>query len=87
MATINLTFSTGDQTRIVNAICSLKGYLSTIPDAPGVPGGPNPESKSQFTTRMIREDIKKYVLQYEKVLSDTTASSNFTNTFIQPDIT
>ena len=87
MATITFTILAADQTRLVNSICSLRGYQATLPDMPGVPGGPNPETKAQFAMRMIREDFKNYVKQYEKIVATSSANTTFDSGFVSPDIT
>lgn len=81
MATIQFTLSNADQTRLVNAITSLNGYQETIN------GQPNPETKGQFTLRIVREHLKAQVKQYERTQAQNTAVTTFDNTFVTPDIT
>jgi len=67
MANINFTIPDAQINRVINALCIKYGYqdqilISTDPPVFDV----NPESKAQFSKRMIGEVIKGLVLDVEK---------------------
>lgn len=63
------TFTVPDNlaTRVVNAIARIKNYQPTID------GQPNPETKAQFAKRMVREQVKRWVVDGEGHAGDQTA--------------
>lgn len=71
MATLNLTYDTGSTTlaEINDAVALEYNYQATIN------GSPNPESKSQFSRRMIGEHIK-YIVKHQRTISAVTAAEN-----------
>lgn len=69
MATITLTIPDALLPRVVAGMCGRHGYEDTVQDPayPEDPGKtiPNPETKAVFCKRMIRQQIKRDVLQWE----------------------
>lgn len=67
MASINFTIPDAQINRVINALCTKYGYQDNIitnTDPPEI--SPNPESKAQFSKRMISEVIRSLVLDVEK---------------------
>jgi len=66
MATITFTIPDNLMPRVINGICGKYGYQETIDD-PENPGQviDNPETKANFCKRIIRQGIKRDVLQWE----------------------
>ena len=62
MATIIVTIPDAQVTRVRNAFAIAYHWSATIPD-PANPGStiPNPESKTQFAQRKVREYVKNVV--------------------------
>lgn len=60
MATIRLQIPDAWLPRLVDAICHVYGYIERDDD-----GRPNPETKGQFAERIIREFLKRTVMQSE----------------------
>lgn len=81
MATITFTLSSADQTRLVNTICGLYDYQTTIN------GSPNPETKANFALRIIKEQWKSLIKEYEKITSQATSGQTFESAFVEPNIT
>ena len=74
MATITFTLPDAILPRVVAGMCGRFNYQEVIDD-PVNPGKmiPNPETKSVFCKRKIREFIKQQVLEYESQLAATAA--------------
>lgn len=60
MAVITMTLPDAALPRVVTAICARFGYRDTLPD-----GSANPETRGQFAMRMMREQLKNWVKEYE----------------------
>jgi hypothetical protein len=69
MAQIVITFPDAQQNRVVNAICSLYNYRTTIG------GEANPETKAQFAKRMVLLNFKNLVAQGEGKVAIETATA------------
>ncbi len=67
MPSTTYTYSAATGLRIVNAYCAKYEYQDTID------GLPNPETKAQFTDRMIRRQIKAVVAEREAQTAQTLA--------------
>lgn len=67
MAQISITIPDSVLNRVVDAICAQHDYQATIN------GAPNPETKSQFARRMIREFVKGCVRRQE--MADAQAAA------------
>lgn len=67
MAQFIITIPNDIVVRVVNAISSNHNYKETLedPDDPDGPGIPNPESRGDFSKRMVRRWIKQHVVAYE----------------------
>lgn len=67
MATITFTIPNAILPRVVAGICGKYGYQDMVddPSDEGVAVIPNPETKAEFCKRMIRQNIKRDVLQWE----------------------
>lgn len=78
MATLNLSFETGSVplSKINNAIALEFNYQENIPDIAN-PGQtiPNPETKSQFSKRMIGNIIKSIVKNQDLIPARITAEA------------
>jgi len=82
MPTFTKTISTPDAARLVDAYCGLYGYQDNI----STPIGdiiPNPESRAQFTDRMLtirgfKEPIKRWETQEAKRIADEAADIDVT---------
>jgi len=82
MKSITLNISDQDEKKIVDAYCLIFAYRETIrnpdfdnkePESVDNPQNiPNPETKGQFTKRMISNHIKKVVFRAEKHLAVQT---------------
>ena len=66
LATIIVTIPDAQVARVRNAFAIAYNYQATIPD-PANPGStiPNPESKTQFAQRKVREYVKEVVKSVE----------------------
>ena len=66
MATISFTIPDALLPRVIAGMCGLHNYQATIqnPDNPGEMI-PNPESKADFVKRIIRQKIKRDVIEWE----------------------
>ena len=56
---------------IVDAFCLAYGYQATLPDPETGPGAtkPNPESRADFTRRLIKLHIRNVLRDYKKRLT------------------
>lgn len=63
MATISITIPNSILTRVVDGVCGANNYQALI-TVSGIQT-PNPETKQQFATRMLREYAKNCVISYE----------------------
>ncbi|HLE04142.1 MAG TPA: hypothetical protein VI729_05965 [Anaerolineales bacterium] len=70
MPDITFTLSAAHLTRLVDAICATEGYEATLDD-----GRPNPETRPQFSRRMIREHLRHVVRDYENELARAAVQS------------
>jgi len=68
MASITLIVDDAVATRVVDAICNQFGYNERLED-----GSVNPETKNQFTKRMIAWHVKNLVVSYETRSGETSA--------------
>jgi len=82
MPAVTYNFSAGDIQRTVDAYCARFNYQDFVDDGLGNMI-PNPESKTSFTKRIIREEIVAFVKQYEKEKAITEAAASV----IVPNIT
>lgn len=66
MATITLTIPDAILPRVIAGMCGHYGYEDTITD-PANPENiiPNLETKGEFCRRMVRQHVKRVVLQWE----------------------
>lgn len=65
MATITITIPDPVAQRVITAVSEYFGYAAQIPD-PATGGSiPNPETRAQFSQRMIRDYLKTIVKNYE----------------------
>lgn len=64
MATITFTISPDHLNKLVDAICINYNYQPLLPDDEGNLTIPNPESKAEFTRRMIINFLKENVKAY-----------------------
>jgi hypothetical protein len=71
MASFNFTVPDAAVPRVVEAFCVRFGYQETSVD-----GVPNPETRGDFTRRMIREFIKDTVVSHEASLAGRDASAS-----------
>lgn len=72
MATLSITIPDNQVARVNDAIAALFNYQTTIN------GSPNPETKAQFSRRMIIENLKRLVAQGESVVARRLADSQIT---------
>ena len=78
-----LTIPNSQVTRVVNGMAFTHGYKAVLDN-----GNPNPESKSQFAKRMLREFIKSSVVKAETVQArDSASQAAFNNASAQISIT
>ena len=63
--------SSSDLTRVVDAICGTYNYQANIPNNGGTV--PNPETKNQYSKRMVAEFLKKLTRTWEKQQAEKTA--------------
>lgn len=54
---------------IIDAVCALRGYQSTID------GQPNPQSKQQFFNAFLQQELKDYYREWKKRTAESTAGS------------
>ena len=60
MATLTFTISDPQWQRVINAYTALFGYSATLPD-----GSANPETADAFTRRILKEDVRTTVFNWE----------------------
>jgi hypothetical protein len=72
MATLSITIPDNQVSRVNDAIAALYNYQATIN------GSPNPETKAQFSRRMIIENLKRLVAQGESTVARKLADSQIT---------
>ena len=70
MANITIQIPDAQMTNVVSAFTQMYGYQDTIPDPDPDPAKngkpiPNPETKQQFTQRLIRNYIKDTVASHQ----------------------
>ena len=65
MAELTITVPDALVQRVLDGVCGQCGYQSIIYDQATQADIPNPESKVNFSTRMIREYVKSNVLAWE----------------------
>ena len=67
MADITISIPTPLVSRVVDAFAGQYGYKTTIPNPqnPNAPEIPNPVSKSQFATNVVKSFVKEVVKAYE----------------------
>lgn len=68
MATITVTIPDAQINRVRNAFATAYGWSGILPD-----GTPNPENKTQFTQRKVREYVKEVVKGVEATAAAETA--------------
>lgn len=76
MPTISFELTSGEMTRLVNAICSQHHYQDTIN------GEANPETKAQFARRTVVDFLKDKVHTYERALAIQQAEAGLTEVTI-----
>jgi hypothetical protein len=75
MANITISVPDAAMPRVVDAFTKQYNYQDTIPDPANIGQTlPNPETKAQFTQRMIRTHIKDTVAMYEGMAANQTAA-------------
>lgn len=75
MAQISITIPDGKLNRVVNAVCIANHYREFQSDGTT----PNPETKAQFTRRMVVEQIKQWVAIADGIKADTDARAAVVN--------
>lgn len=82
MATIQIDIPNGVLTRVTSGICEKFNYQDTVN------GQPNPETKAQFSKRMVALVVKDWVTELElaKVDVDLSRTHNITKSSEQARI-
>jgi hypothetical protein len=75
MASVTVNFADALAPRILDAFAVTYGWTATILDAQGQEVS-NPETRAQFTKRMIQRYVKNVVRDYEVQLALATAKAN-----------
>ena len=79
MADIIITIPNAQLNRVVNSVCSLRGYQDNILDIDGN-STPNPETRQQFARRQLIEFLKDHVRSFEAQRDSELARINAINT-------
>lgn len=74
MAQISVTIPDNQVARVVGAIAAVHNYQATLPG-----GGDNPETRASFARRMLVNQMKQWVAQYEGAAADTAARQSVSN--------
>lgn len=88
MAIFSVEIADEDVDRVINAICENYGWQEEIVNPINNIAIPNPENKSVFANRMVREFLKDHVVKYEtdKAIKEIRNSININPTIKDPQV-